>query len=297
MNSAEKLKKLREQRGLTQEQLINDLPRRIAISTLRNYESTSNPRIPTMKNLKMLAKFYDVDIGYIIDDSIENTTHGKSKELQLSDESIKKLNNINNSSALNLFIKYANIADIIERISNIYKIQKILSYIHILDVWSKEIGIEHTKMIFTNYSPKEFSKKQFPMSKQFKDISKHIEHFKIEKADYIAYCACCVEKYYYSSSYSLFNEHQDIKTLKANILYILSKMNEIHNNEIHEIPSQLHKRLVKTQQIISIVQNRIRDYQMIERYRIQNDIDSFNNMIMMADIFNNKIIGIPTWQK
>jgi transcriptional regulator with XRE-family HTH domain len=65
MNSAEKLRKLRRELGLTQEQLVEKLPFELSISALRNYENINNPKLPVQEILEKLAEFYGVSTEYI----------------------------------------------------------------------------------------------------------------------------------------------------------------------------------------------------------------------------------------
>lgn len=77
MNSAEKLKKLRKDMGLTQEELIAKLPFELSLSALRNYENTTNPRLPVHEILVKLAEFYNVSVEYL-----------KNNEMQRNEETI-----------------------------------------------------------------------------------------------------------------------------------------------------------------------------------------------------------------
>lgn len=103
MNIAEKLKKLRESKGISQNKLIEELAEKqnvnVAISSIRNYENINSPRIPQGEVLLALARYYDVNLEYLIDDNI--TTYKKEnldigKKLGLTDESIKNLKEITN---------------------------------------------------------------------------------------------------------------------------------------------------------------------------------------------------------
>lgn len=98
MNIAEKLRKLREDKGISQNKLIEELEEKqninVAISSIRNYENTKAPRIPQGDVLLALARYYDVTLEYLIDDNItaykkENLDIGKV--LGLSDKAIKNI--------------------------------------------------------------------------------------------------------------------------------------------------------------------------------------------------------------
>ena len=100
MKLSEKLKLLREEKGLTQEQVCSELG--IGIQSIRNYENTSLERIPNTVQLKMLKEFYGVTYEYLLDDDCENKTNeffNIGKRLKLSDtaiESILDIQYINN---------------------------------------------------------------------------------------------------------------------------------------------------------------------------------------------------------
>lgn len=67
---SEKLKNLRKQRNITQEQLAKELG--IGTSTIGMYES--NIRKPSYKILKKISKYFDVSIDYLVNETeIENS--------------------------------------------------------------------------------------------------------------------------------------------------------------------------------------------------------------------------------
>ncbi len=61
---SEKLKSLRKQRGITQEQLANDLG--IGVSTIGMYES--NIRNPSYKVLKQISNYFNVSVDYLVNE-------------------------------------------------------------------------------------------------------------------------------------------------------------------------------------------------------------------------------------
>lgn len=92
MKLSEKLKLLREEKGMTQEQVCSELG--IGIQSLRNYENTSIERIPNTIQLKMLKEFYNVTYEYLLDDTCENRTNESvdiGKKLKLSDKAIENI--------------------------------------------------------------------------------------------------------------------------------------------------------------------------------------------------------------
>ncbi len=114
MNIAEKLKKLRESKGISQNKLIEELAEKqnvnVAISSIRNYENINSPRIPQGEALLALARYYDVNLEYLIDDNI--TTYKKENldigmELGLNDSAIDTIHDfstLNCIDMLNFFL-------------------------------------------------------------------------------------------------------------------------------------------------------------------------------------------------
>lgn len=99
MNIAEKLIQLRNEKGLTQAQLGREL--NIALSSIQNYENIKKPRIPEATLLLKIAKYFDVDMEYLLDDELNNRKHDNiviEKELGLTDKAIKNLKEITNRS-------------------------------------------------------------------------------------------------------------------------------------------------------------------------------------------------------
>ena len=121
MTFAEKIKELRKQKGLNQEQASKKIG--IATSSLRNYE---NGRLPDTYQMKLIKNFYNVSYEYLVDDSIENKLDEDikiEKELGLSSLSIKKILDLKKdqlSNTLNLFIEKTNIENLIYRIHEIH---------------------------------------------------------------------------------------------------------------------------------------------------------------------------------
>lgn len=138
MKLSEKLKKLRNEKGKTQQQASDEM--KIAISSLRNYE---NGKIPDTTQLKIIKNYYKVTYEYLLDDECENRmneTVDIGKTLNLSDESIQVIKNIKEDKILNVFFEHLDFESFIENLDLYYKIQKILNYdlsliIHICDIW------------------------------------------------------------------------------------------------------------------------------------------------------------------
>ena len=95
MKLSQKLRELREEKGLTQQSLADELG--IGIQSVRNYENDSLDRIPSTVQLKMLKDFYGVTYEYLLDEDCNNrTTETVSigKELKLSDKALDKIINL-----------------------------------------------------------------------------------------------------------------------------------------------------------------------------------------------------------
>ncbi len=110
MNFGEKIRNLRLDSKLTQEQASNKMG--IAISSLRNYE---NGRIPDTHQLKIIKNFYNVSYEYLLEDNCENKTDKNIsiyKEISLTDSTIEKLKDINknvDNSVVNILLNSLNI--------------------------------------------------------------------------------------------------------------------------------------------------------------------------------------------
>lgn len=95
MKLSEKLKKLRESSGETQEQVCEVLG--IGIQTLRNYENDKLDRIPNSYQLKKLKEHFNVTYEYLLDDECTNRTTETiniGNTLKLSDKSIQKIKDL-----------------------------------------------------------------------------------------------------------------------------------------------------------------------------------------------------------
>lgn len=95
-----KLRKQREKKGLTYEQLNLALNGEISVSTLKAYESKTpkNRRGISKHNIGILANFFGVPIDYFLFEDYEiqkkeNIDIGET--LGLSDETIERIKNIN----------------------------------------------------------------------------------------------------------------------------------------------------------------------------------------------------------
>ena len=128
MKLCNKLKLLREEKGLTQQQLSKKLG--IGIQSVRNYESEEKNRIPNTVQLKLLKDFYNVTYEYLLDDNCENRTNESvdiGKKLKLSDEALQNIidlqyidSHINNNPHIadkyspNTFNNWLEVADLSE---------------------------------------------------------------------------------------------------------------------------------------------------------------------------------------
>ena len=92
MKLSQKLRLLREEKGITQNELASTLG--IGIQSVRNYEKDSLERIPNTVQLKMLKDFYNVTYEYLLDEECENKTTELldiGKTLKLSDDAIQNI--------------------------------------------------------------------------------------------------------------------------------------------------------------------------------------------------------------
>lgn len=105
MDLRNKLINLRKEKNYTQEQLAQQIG--ISVSTIKNYESKKKSRTPDINILQIYAKFFNVSLDYLIDDSINNKTLENiniEKILNLSDKAIENLKN-HNHNATNLLLE------------------------------------------------------------------------------------------------------------------------------------------------------------------------------------------------
>jgi len=130
MNFNEKMRLLRTELGLTQEQARKGMD--ISISSLRNYE---NDRFPDIEQLKRIQKFYKVSYEYLIDDECENRTEynfKKQNKLNISDTTINILqkNSLEkNSYILENLIEYLHKKNISKLIEEYKKIDYIINVV------------------------------------------------------------------------------------------------------------------------------------------------------------------------
>ena len=91
-----KLRFLREQIGLTQEQLANKF--NLMKSSISMYEN--NMRIPNVELIKELANFFNVSIDYLLDNATNNTKDEELKEQEALKNALKKSGFMNNDEDL-----------------------------------------------------------------------------------------------------------------------------------------------------------------------------------------------------
>ena len=66
-NIANNLKKLREKRGLTQIQLIEEIgEEKISLRSYKSYENGNSTRVPLLEKIAILADFYKCPVDYIV---------------------------------------------------------------------------------------------------------------------------------------------------------------------------------------------------------------------------------------
>lgn len=103
MKLSQKLRLLREEKGITQNELASTLG--IGIQSVRNYEKDSLERIPNTVQLKMLKDFYNVTYEYLLDEECENKTTELldiGKTLKLSDDAIQNIMELQKSNLKNI---------------------------------------------------------------------------------------------------------------------------------------------------------------------------------------------------
>lgn len=97
MTTGEKLKELRSEKGITQDKLLKELDGMITKNTLSSAENDSSKKGPSFETIKLLAKYYDVDVEYLIDDDVvirKKEYLGIYNKLGFSEKAIKKIENL-----------------------------------------------------------------------------------------------------------------------------------------------------------------------------------------------------------
>ncbi len=150
MNIAEKLVKLRKEKGLTQEKLAQEL--NISIASIKNYENVKTPREPKNDILLKFAKFYNVSTEYLLNDDITNKTTDNitiENKLNLSDKTIEKIVEINtkvNNEIIGKFIDYMSINEFWNKINEYIKLTNEINLL------LPTLEILKYKALFTKYS-------------------------------------------------------------------------------------------------------------------------------------------------
>lgn len=132
MNFNEKMKLLRKELGLTQEQASKAIP--MSIASIKNYEKD---RFPDSQQLKRIKDFYKVPYEYLLNDECNTREEDNLKigeKLGLSDKSINLLKELSSNGKAHMFEKLLeyiynkNILNNIEELSNVnYIIEKMFN--------------------------------------------------------------------------------------------------------------------------------------------------------------------------
>ena len=215
MKLSEKLKLLREEKGMTQEQVCSELG--IGIQSIRNYENTTIERIPNTIQLKMLKEFYNVTYEYLLDEDCENKTNESvdiGKKLKLSDNAIENI----------LDIQYTN-----NRISDELRLSLVEDKIApvVFSKWLENIDLKEFTALLHEYDC-------------LNNVLKSIQYFyNIEKLeDYLYYCL--ENKKNLKVLYSIWNT--EIDTLKNNLSKsIHSTLNDDAYSDLSNELNQLKK--------------------------------------------------------
>lgn len=130
MKIYEKIKNIREENNLTQEEFADKLG--ISVNAVKNYEDKEKERIPSTDILLTISRKFGVSTDYLLHDEISNRHYNDIKigeELSLTDESIEILRGIKDthnfniraesidlSNRLDLFIKKVNLPELMVNI-------------------------------------------------------------------------------------------------------------------------------------------------------------------------------------
>lgn len=267
MNIAEKLIQLRNEKKLTQAEFGKEL--NIALSSIKNYENVKKPRIPEAKLLLRIAKYYDVSIEYLLDDTLTNRKQENisiEKDLKLNEKSINTIKKINENSftdSLNFFIGSQSFEIIINKF-DIF--QKSLIY---LDSILEQKRLEDYK----NYVENDFNI-LMDYFKTCQELNKTIKK-KIEENCKICKSIFLSQIYTINDCINLYNKiDKIIKVLKSN-----NSVNIYEALEYIEYINELNK-----------IEGKIRDYQNYIFYTINQEIDKHKQNIIGEQVemyFNN----------
>lgn len=212
MKLSEKLKLLREEKGMTQEQVCSELG--IGIQSIRNYENTTIERIPNTVQLKMLKEFYNVTYEYLLDEDCENKTNESveiGKKLKLSDNAIENI----------LDIQYTN-----NRIPDKLRVSLVEDKIApiVFSNWLENIDLKEFTTLLHEYNC-------------LNNLLESIQYFyNIEKLeDYLYYCL--ENKKDLKSLYSIWNS--EIDSLKNNLSKSIHST--INDDAYSDLTKELHQ--------------------------------------------------------
>lgn len=118
MKTAEKLKKLRKEKNISQETVAEEIG--ISISALRNYENENKNRIPKNEILQAFAEYYKVSSDYLLNENVQNKSIQNiniGEKFGFSDRVIEILLDLrDNSESLNYFIENIKLKKLILKI-------------------------------------------------------------------------------------------------------------------------------------------------------------------------------------
>lgn len=297
MNTAEKLIQLRNEKGLTQAELGKEL--NIALSSIQNYENVKKPRIPEAKLLLKIAKYYDVSMEYLLDDTVENRKHENinvGKDLGLNDEAIetikyytndfKKYFNsfINNYATEDFLLHYFILAEfeIIESYINCYsgiackykKENQILSFIYYSENVKKSIEANDSEHVL------EFIEKN-------KDVIKLIEKF---TSYFMEYRYTSIPGDFFIISKNI-NFKEDILNCKSMLNDIENKMkNNIYNLEYKKNIEELYIKLKTYTISFESIVDKLGVYKKILKACINEDFHNLLNYDFITNDFINEIV-------
>ena len=230
MKLSEKLKLLREEKGMTQEQVCSELG--IGIQSIRNYENTTIERIPNTIQLKMLKEFYNVTYEYLLDEDCENKTSESvdiGKKLRLSDDAIENI----------LDIQYTN-----NHISDELRLSLVEDKIApvVFSKWLENIDLKEFTALLHEYDC---------LNKVLKSIQYFYNIEKLE--DYLYYCL--ENKKDLKVLYSIWNT--EIDTLKNNLSKSIHST--LNNDAYSDLSNELNqlKKYCKTCTKKSLNKNKV----------------------------------------
>lgn len=251
MTFGEKIKQLRIDKGLTQEQASKEIG--IAVSSLRNYE---NERLPDTYQLKQIRDFYNVPYEYLLDDNSNNKNYENlsiGNKLKLSDKTIEKIAEINtkvNNKIIGKFIDFLPLKEFWGKINEytilskeIIELSPIKEITNCSKIFKKYLTNNEIDLSEYELSKEEFySNNKCSYTAEDKEMLLHCISILKSNNLFEDYIGCNDEVYdYFITNYGLALD-EVVKMIKSDCYIPKSFVQEILNIPNYEIDKRIQKR-------------------------------------------------------